>query len=156
MIPPCACMRKGQFVFSVTKRPLVPDEFYISNRNTYNNRGIYFSCGIFGRSHQSLLKMEFAEGISCLKEQTVTPDLSAALLTFSRRRETVHTGTKQEQTVKAAVRPGTDCPPDGPAGSAPAGDVRVLCQCKVWFKTQCGRFNVWCQLINFIEFWKLV
>lgn len=43
------------------------------NKNTCNNRCIYFSSGALGRQ-QPLLTREFAQGISCLNEHTVTLD----------------------------------------------------------------------------------
>lgn len=56
------------------------------NKNTCNNRCIYFSSATAGR-RQSLSTREFAQGISCLSEQIVTLDpltlqVSSALLTL--------------------------------------------------------------------------
>ncbi len=87
----CLRIRSGPCVFRNT-----------SNKNTYNNRYIYFSSGSLRHSQQSLLMREFAQGISCLKEQTVTFDqltlqVSTALLTLIHHRKRTHAGTNSKQ-----------------------------------------------------------
>lgn len=82
-------------------------EFQLLNKNTYNNRCIYFSSCAWDVP-RSLLMREFAQGISCLNEHTATLDqltsrVSSVAPTLTHHKKTMHAGTKKKQTGSSCL-----------------------------------------------------